>query len=190
MCRTGSKRSERFKLSIFAARKEVQRGDGGPLFCWNMDLDSLHEVTRKAAEEKGLFVLDIKSRPGNVFSIFVDGDDFVTLEQLGQLNRAIDSAFDRDQEDYSLEVSSPGALEPLVERRQFPKHVGELMQVELKDGQKLKGSLELVDEGSVELRWKERVPKEIGKGKRTVEIRRTIPFEEIETAKRTVNFKA
>ena len=67
-----------------------------------MDLDSLHEVTRKAAEEKGLFVLDIKSRPGNVFSIFVDGDDFVTLEQLGQLNRAIDSAFDRDQEDYSL----------------------------------------------------------------------------------------
>jgi ribosome maturation factor RimP len=81
-------------------------------------------------------------------------------------------------------------LEPLVERRQFPKHVGELMQVELKDGQKLKGSLELVDEGSVELRWKERVPKEIGKGKRTVEIRRTIPFEEIETAKRTVNFKA
>ena len=75
-----------------------------------MDLDSLHEVTRKAAEEKGLFVLDIKSRPGNVFSIFVDGDDFVTLEQLGQLNRAIDSAFDRDQEDYSLEVSSPGAL--------------------------------------------------------------------------------
>ena len=129
----------------------------------------LHEVTRKAAEEKGLFVLDIKSRPGNVFSIFVDGDDFVTLEQLGQLNRAIDSAFDRDQEDYSLEVSSPGALEPLVERRQFPKHVGELMQVELKDGQKLKGSLELVDEESVELRWKERVPKEFGKGKRTVE---------------------
>ena len=64
------------------------------------------------------------------------------------------------------------------------------MQMELKDGQKLKGNLELVDDKAVELRWKERVPKELGKGKRTVEIRRTIPFEEIETAKRTVNFKA
>lgn len=190
MFRTGWRRSERFKLPIFAPRKKVKRGDRGPLFYSNMDLDALTEVTRKAAEEQGLFVVDIKSRPGNVFSIFVDGDDFVTMKELGKLNRAIDSAFDRDQEDYSLEVSSPGALEPLVQRRQFPKHVGEPMQLELKDGHKLKGSLELVDEESVELKWKERVPKEIGKGKRTVEIRRTIPFEEIQTAKRTVNFKA
>jgi ribosome maturation factor RimP len=153
-----------------------------------MQLESLREVSEKSAEELGLFVLEIKSRPGNVFSIYVDGDEPVTLAQLGKLNRAIDDAFDRELEDYSLEVSSPGASSPLHFPRQYHKHVGHPFQVELVDGQKWKGELAEVSDEGVSLRWKERVPKEIGKGKQTVERTIHVRFEEIAKAKRTVNF--
>lgn len=153
-----------------------------------MQLESLREVSEKSAEELGLFVLEIKSRPGNVFSIYVDGDEYVTLEQLRKLNRSIEAAFDREQEDYSLEVSSPGASSPLQFPRQYHKHKGHPFQVELLDGQKWKGELLEVSEEGVTLRWKERVPKEIGKGKQTVERTAFARFEEIAKAKRTVNF--
>jgi ribosome maturation factor RimP len=155
-----------------------------------MDLEALRKVTEKAANDLSLFVLEIKSRPGNVFSVFVDGDDFVTLEKLGRLNRAINDAFDRDVEDFSMEVSTPGATAPLQFPRQFAKHVGHPFQVELKDGQKWKGELSKVTEEGIEVRWKERVPKEIGKGKMTVERVETASFGDIAKAKRTVNFNS
>lgn len=153
-----------------------------------MDIEALREVAERAAEENGLFVLEIKNRPGNVFSIFLDGDEFATLEKLGKVNRSIDAAFDREEEDFSLEVSSPGASEPLTMKRQYPKHLGNPMQVVLTDGQKFKGELTKVGEEDIELTWKARVPKEIGKGKRTVELKQSIRYDEIAKAKRTVNF--
>lgn len=153
-----------------------------------MNIEALRRAAEEAATSLNLFILDLKERPGNAFAIFVDGEDFVTLEKLSRLNKLIEAAFDRDMEDFSLEVSSPGATTPLTDRRQLPKHLGAPMQLLMNDGKKVKGELSALNEEGLTLRWKERVPKEIGKGKQTIEREEFFAFSQVKEAKRTVNF--
>jgi len=154
-----------------------------------MNQTSLFTVAESAAESAGLFLVEIKSSADNRFFVYIDGDEHPTLKQLAGIHRAIEEAYDREVEDYSLEVSSPGMGVAFMVRRQYIKHIGRDIKVQLVDGKEFSGNLDLVEEEYIQLSWKERVPKEIGKGKMTVEKLEIIRFEEIKETKRIYNFK-
>jgi len=154
-----------------------------------MNQTALHSVVEAAAEKAGLFLVEIKSSADNRFSVFIDGDDHPTLKQLTGIHREIEEAFDREVENYGLEVSSPGMGTAFKVKRQYHKHMGRDIKVLALDGKEFSGILDEVNEEDIVLSWEERVPKEIGKGKVTIKKTERIRFEDIKETKRIYNFK-
>ena len=104
------------------------------------------------------------------------------------ISRAVEHNLDRDELDFSIEVTSAGATAPLEQPRQFSKHIGRTLEVEDKEGRKEKGVLEAISAEGIELKWKAREPKPVGKGKVTVEKNWKVDFEQIKQAKVVITF--
>ncbi len=115
-----------------------------------------------------LFITEVKVKPGNQIEIYIDGDNGLAIHDCVELSRFIEKSLDREQEDFSLEVSSPGALSPLKSLRQYKKHLGRDLEIELLDGTKKEGKLIEIQETepfSIVAETSERRNKPIGKGK-------------------------
>jgi len=97
------------------------------------------------------FVVDIKVSKDNMITIKADTDKGITIDECGVLSRAIEESLDREQEDFDLEVSSPGLTEPLKVLRQYLKNIGREVDVEMNDGEKIKGVIAAADDNTLTL---------------------------------------
>ncbi|MCK4880684.1 MAG: ribosome assembly cofactor RimP, partial [Bacteroidales bacterium] len=86
----------------------------------------------------------------------------------------LNESLDRDVEDYSLEVSSPGLGGAFRVKQQYEKNLGRDIEVLYTDGMKVKGKLETVSDNGIILKVNGD-NEEIG-------------FEEIKTAKAIISF--
>ena len=86
--------------------------------------------------------------------------------------------FDREDEDFSLTVSSAGVGEPLV-LRQYKKNVGRKVRVTLIDGEIIEAKMVAANDKGVELEWKSREKKPTGKGKVTIVNNRLLDYQSI-----------
>ncbi|MDJ0646191.1 MAG: ribosome assembly cofactor RimP [Flavobacteriaceae bacterium] len=144
-------------------------------------------VVEALRENERLFLIDLKFSPGNKITVVVDGDDGVPLKECVRISRHLEHNLDREVEDFSLEVTSPGATEPLVNSRQYKKHLGRTLKVTTQE-EKLEGKLIELDDESVTITWKAREPKPIGKGKTTVVKQAMINYKDIKEAKVKIIF--
>lgn len=93
-----------------------------------------------------LYLVDITASPDNDIEVTLDSDGTgVDIEQCLALTRNIEQHFDRDHEDYSLEVGSAGITSPLKVLQQYQKNIGNPVEVLTTDGRKLHGTLVAVD---------------------------------------------
>jgi len=153
-----------------------------------MDQNRVKELVDEAiAENASLFLLDLNFGPENSIKVVVDGDSGVPLSECIRISRNVEHNLDREAEDFSLEVTTPGAAEPIVDPRQYKKNIGRLLMVKTAEG-KFEGTLVEVNEKEISLNWKTREPKPVGKGKITVEKQQTIPLSEIKQAKVKIIF--
>ena len=129
-----------------------------------------------------LFVVDFKIVNVNDITIIVDGDNGVAVEDCIYISRFVESQLDRDEYDFSLEVSSCGAYSDLVKLRQYKKHLGRVLSVKTQQ-ENFEGRLTELNKNSIVLDWKQREPKKIGKGKVTVNKSVDIRFMDITEAK-------
>lgn len=129
-------------------------------------------------ENETLFVVDLKISDANKITLILDGDNGIPLKECIRVNRYIENNLDREEEDFSLEVSSPNIAEPLKNKRQYNKNVGRILKVKTAT-KKFEGNLVEVNQDNITLVWKTREPKPIGKGKITVEKTATIAFNDI-----------
>ncbi|MCC4213409.1 ribosome assembly cofactor RimP [Leeuwenhoekiella parthenopeia] len=151
--------------------------------------ERVKELLDEAFEEyTSLFLIDFSVKGANEISVIIDGDEGVTVQDCVNVSRKVEHNLDRESEDFSLEVASAGATEPLVNMRQYKKNIGRDLEVKLKDGSKLTGTLDAVTDAGILLSWKERVPKEVGKGKTTVEKNEEIAYDAINQAKVKIKF--
>jgi ribosome maturation factor RimP len=139
-------------------------------------------------ERKDLFLIDLKIAPDNKISVIIDGDKGVTVEDCMFISRAIEHNLDREEDDFSLEVTSSGATSPLTEKRQYQKNIGRTLQVKPKEQKKIEATLTEVDDEHITLEWKSREPKPVGKGKVTVEKQAKIAYDDILEAKVIIKF--
>jgi ribosome maturation factor RimP len=108
------------------------------------------ELVNNALEGSDKFLVNLKITPDNRIYVDIDGDNGVTIDDCIELSRAIESQLDRDEEDFALDVSSPGADQPLKLTRQYRKNVGRDLEVVTIDGERAEGTLEdASDEGIV-----------------------------------------
>lgn len=137
--------------------------------------------------DKSLFLIDFSVTADNTIKVVLDGDEGVTLQDCMKISRAIEHNLDREENDFSLEVTSAGAASPIVMPRQYNKNLGRKLKV-VTEKETFEGNLtETTDKGIV-IAWKAREPKPIGKGKITVQKKEEIPFSEIKEAKVILKF--
>ena len=132
------------------------------------------------------FLVEIRIKTTNNIKVFLDGDNGISIEKCIAVNRAMYKRLEGSgmfpDDDFSLEVSSPGLDEPLKLYRQYLKNKGRKVEVIQKDGLKIEGKMLEVNEKEIEL-------EEIkGKNKKQEIIRHVIPFESIKSTKIQIVF--
>ena len=170
-------------------RKKRKRGDGkSPLFILKMLEKKVKDLLGEALEERqDLFLINLSIVEGNQIRVVVDGDNGVLVEDCMFVSRAIEHNLDREEEDFSLEVTSAGATSPLEHKRQYKKNIGRILNIKTSQNE-FEGKLTQVDENGVQLEWKAREPKPIGKGKVTVQKQENILYSDIVKATVMIKF--
>ncbi len=101
----------------------------------------IEEILTAKLAVSHLFVTDIMVKSGNKIMVFIDGDQYVSVDDCKAVSRMIESGLNRDVEDFELQVSSHGADKWMDMPRQFPKFIGKKLDVILKSGEILSGKL-------------------------------------------------
>ncbi|MEC5147893.1 Ribosome maturation factor RimP [Chitinophaga sp. 180180018-2] len=101
------------------------------------------------------FLVDIRIKPTNNIKLFLDGDKGVPVATLVSFNRQLypllEAAALFPDNDFSLEVSSPGLDEPLKLHRQYLKNIGRKVEVTLLDGSVKEGTLLAVTDDAINI---------------------------------------
>lgn len=154
-----------------------------------MDSNKVKQIVEEAiAANPALFLIEWKISPDDKISILADGDEGLSIEEIVRISRFVENNLDREECDFSLEVSSPGVGTPLVMPRQYKKNIGRLLEVTLNNDTKVEGEIVEADEEGVVLWWETREPKPLGKGKITVEKEEKINYADIKKAIVKVTF--
>lgn len=138
-------------------------------------------LTTALDEREDLFLIDLSVNEANKIMVTLDGDDGVTLQDCIDISRAIEHNLDREEQDFSLEVASAGATSPMKNVRQFKKNIGRTVKVKTGD-KEIEAVLTDANEEFIVLEWTAREPKQVGKGKETVQKRVEIPYQDIKEA--------
>jgi ribosome maturation factor RimP len=156
-----------------------------------MDLvTNIRQLAESLLSNDSLFIVDVsavmKRKPGKIL-VVLDGDAGVSIEDCADLSRKLSESLDtlpEMDENYLLEVTTPGLDQPLKLHRQFKKNIGRVLKIKLKEENKpAEGMLTMVTDNTITLSQKS------GKGKKAEEKDITIPFETIDKAFVTVSFK-
>ncbi|MFJ9034206.1 ribosome maturation factor RimP [Streptomyces sp. NPDC102274] len=97
------------------------------------------------------------SRAGRrrVLRIVVDSDEGVDLDECAELSRSISDKLDETdamgEDEYQLEVTSPGAERPLTEHRHYARAVGRLARFQLREDGELVARILTVDDEGLDL---------------------------------------
>ncbi|MGC6432434.1 MAG: ribosome assembly cofactor RimP [Jejuia sp.] len=138
-------------------------------------------------ERSDLFLIDFDVNEANHIKVILDGDNGVLVEDCMFVSRAIEHNLDREEQDFSLEVMSAGATSPLVNKRQYKRHISRTLAVKT-DTEKLEGILAEASEDTIRLEWKARESKPLGKGKVTVKKQADVAYKDIVEAKVMIKF--
>lgn len=150
-------------------------------------------VVSQLAEEKlassDNYLVDVVIKPGNLIVVEIDNDEGVCVEDCAVLSRFLEEHFDREVEDFELEVGSAGITSPFKILRQYVKNVGNEVEMLLKSGVKLEGVLKSADENGVVVVIEKQVKPEGSKRKVTIQEEQSYTFEEIKYTKYLIRFK-
>ncbi|MDD2634893.1 MAG: ribosome assembly cofactor RimP [Bacteroidales bacterium] len=95
------------------------------------------------------FIVDIKINNANDIFVYVDDLNGITIEACKRINRYIESQLDREVEDFSLEVGSPGLSKPFKVDKQYLKALNTNIEVVTKDGEKICGKLSAFNDNDI-----------------------------------------
>lgn len=136
--------------------------------------EHIKELITQQIQGGDIFLVDVVVKPGNAIRVHVDTPEGISIDECVKISRFINESLDRDVEDYSLEVSSPGLGSMFQVTQQYDKHIDRKIEVLFTDGIKVRGRLLSVSDTGIVLRVKED--------------NKEIAFEEIKTAKAVIAF--
>jgi ribosome maturation factor RimP len=152
-------------------------------------VDRVTKLVEEKMEGTDMFIVELSVKPGNKIEILVDRDSGLALEDCLSVSRHVEGNLDRELEDYSLDVSSPGVGKPLKLKRQYVKNVGRTVNVKRTDGTIVEGVLVSSDEEKIVVHTRTKEEVEGKKGKKWVERDEEIAFDAISETKIVISFK-
>jgi ribosome maturation factor RimP len=153
------------------------------------DRNLLLEMLHDAIGENELFVvgLTVSDSVMPKVTVTLDGPNGLGINECAlisrRLNRRIEEQYGEEAA-YSLEVTSPGADQPLADPRQYARHVGRSLALKLNDGTEKTGVLLAATPEGVEIEEVIKV-----KTKKTTLPAAFYPFADIKEAKVVISFK-
>lgn len=152
-----------------------------------INTEKIEKILKDWTEDKAIFLVALSIGSGNTIKVLLDKPEGITIDECVLISRMIESRLNRDEEDYELQVSSPGLDMPFKVIEQYYKNTGNEIEVITQDGLKNKGILNKVTDKGIELAIKVRVKKE--KKKKFIHKNISLDFNQIKTAKTVVAFK-
>lgn len=153
-----------------------------------IDKSVLTRVIEDSIAGTDLFLVQVTVSQDNVINVELDSMSSVDIDQCIMVNDAVQAAFDRDIEDYELTVGSYGISSPLIVRKQYDKNVGNEIEVLTRDGRKLKGVLDAVDDEGFSVLVATRVKPEGKKRPETVMVAQQVAYADVKQAKCVIKF--
>lgn len=139
--------------------------------------------------KEGYFLVDVDVTPDNRIVVEIDQAEGVWIDDCVDLSRFIESALDRDVEDYELEVGSAGIGQPFKVLQQYINHIGQEVEVLPKSGAKLKGILVQADENGFAVKVSQKQKVEGSKRPKTVEVEMPFGYDEVKYVKYVISLK-
>ncbi len=136
-----------------------------------------------------MFIVDIKVSTGNVIHVYVDGFEGLPIEQCVAISRHVEHSLDREEEDFELQVSSPGLTESFKVKQQYIKYTGKEIEVVTSDNVTLEGLLKESNDEGIVLETSAREKVEGHKKKQLVVKDYNLKYDEIKSAKAVISFK-
>lgn len=137
-------------------------------------------------DQPEVFIVEVKITPGNNISVFADADNGITIDKCTKMNRALYNYLEENEvfpnNDFAIEVSSPGVEEPLLLLRQYKKNVGRTVEVVTNDDNIFTGKLINVTDEEITIESKE------GKGNKATTKTNNILLNQIKHIKVLVTF--
>jgi len=137
-------------------------------------------------DSNDVFLVEVKIIPGNNIKVFLDADNGITIEKCIKVNRSLYKKIEESElfinNDFSLEVSSPGVDEPLKLHRQYKKNIARLIEITMNDNSKKEGVLTTVSDDEIIIEQKN------GQGKKALIKTTNILFTQIKHTKVLVTF--
>ena len=147
-----------------------------------IEKSKIEKVVRGLIAGSDIFLVSVKVSVSNKIIIHIDKDSGITIDECAVIHRQIEQCFDRDEEDYELQVSSPGLDAPFIVIEQYIKNEGKKVVVLDNDGKKYTGLLKNVTTGGFELETEIKVK---GKPKETAAL--SFNFDQIKYVKNSFN---
>ncbi len=154
-----------------------------------IDKNELARLIEEKLASSSNYLVDVQVKPGNLIVVEIDNDETVGIDDCVELSRYIETALDRDKEDFELEVGSAGITSPLKVLRQYKKYIGKEVELLLTRGVKVTGVLKYADENGIVVVVEKMIKPEGAKRKVLVEEEQAYAFEEIKYTKYLLRFK-
>ncbi len=120
--------------------------------------EKIYSLVEPLLEGTDIFIVNIKVKPVNNIKVYLDADSGLSIDKCTMVNRKLYAQIETEQMfpdgDFSLEVSSPGVDEPLLQARQYKKNIGRKVTVTDAEGVEKTGLMKDVTEDHILLEIK------------------------------------
>lgn len=148
-----------------------------------IDKDLIRQTIEELLAETDCFVVALSISGDNNICLEIDSETSVDLNFCVELTRRIEQRFDRDTEDYSLEVGSYSITKPFVDKRQYTKNIGRKVEVLTAESKKIRGTLTAVNSDDFTVEYEEKELVEGQKRKKNVTKEVTFSYNSVKQTK-------
>lgn len=138
---------------------------------------------------KDYFLVDAAVDNQNKITVEIDHKEGVWIEDCCELSKFIEEHFDRDVEDFELEVGSAGIGQPFKVLQQYINSVGYDVELLTADGKKMEGYLKEADENGFVVVVEEKQRVEGKKRPQIVEVDKAFGYDDVKWVKNIIDFK-
>jgi|TARA_B100001094_G_scaffold320256_1_gene366205 ribosome maturation factor RimP len=152
------------------------------------------EIVRLAEErinelDNGNYLVDVTISPKNSITVKMDNlNGGVSVKDCVSVSRNIEHNLDREQEDFELQVSSPGLDQPFMVMQQYVKNIGNQVSVTTQKNETLTGELIEASKKEISLRELKVEKNKTTKKKEQIENIHHLLMDEIRETKLIISF--
>ena len=145
-----------------------------------MDYNTVENIVTEVLEDEKAFLVHLELNEGNNILLNADSFEGMTFQRLKMINRKIEAELDREVEDFSIVVSSPGLDKPLKVHKQYLLNVNRSLRITLQNSETIIGKLTVVEDDKITLVTKP--------SKKVKSETRVVAFQDILEAKVEIEF--